>query len=70
MIQKMHIVEAEVIQRLHMDVHLTDTRVQQQNQKDNKDQLYFPYTSAVWLDDLDSYQAKVKDCPTLRKASL
>lgn len=70
MIQKMHIVEAEVIQRLHMDVHLTDTRVQQQNQKDNKDQLYFPYTSEVWLDELDSYQAKVKDCPTLRKASL
>ena len=70
MIQKMHIVEAEVIQRLHMDVHLTDTKVKQQNQKDSKDKLYFPYTSEVWLDELDSYQAKVKDCPTLRKASL
>ncbi|MCB0365752.1 MAG: hypothetical protein H6624_01960 [Bdellovibrionaceae bacterium] len=70
MVQKMHIVEAEAIQRLHMDVHLTDTHVQQENKKDNKDQLYFPYTSEVWLDELDSYQAKVKDCPTLRKASL
>lgn len=69
-VQKMHIVEAEVIQRLHMDVHLTDTRVQQGPQSNDKNQLKFPYTSEVWLDELDSYQARVKDCPSLRKASL
>jgi hypothetical protein len=69
-VQKMHIVEAEVIQRLHMDVHLTDTQVQQGPQSNDKNQLKFPYTSEVWLDELDSYQARVKDCPSLRKASL
>lgn len=71
MIQKLHIVEAEVIQRLHLDENLKGRRAQRNNPvPKSSDVMSFPVTKEVWLDELDSYHAEVKDCPKLERASL
>ncbi len=70
-LNKMHIVEAEVIQRLHVDESLKGERSKLSKNDDNGDVLVFPYNSdEVWFDELDNYKARVKDCPTLKGASL
>jgi hypothetical protein len=70
-INKMHIVEAEVIQRLHVDENLKGERSKLSKNEDSADLLIFPYNSdEVWFDELDNYRARVKDCPTLKGASL
>jgi hypothetical protein len=69
-INKMHIIEAEVIQRLHMDDNLKGERSKLSKSNDPSDALVFPYSKEVWMDELDNYQARVKDCPTLKGASL
>lgn len=68
---KMHIVEAEVIQRLHVDDSLQGERGKLAKADDKGEVLVFPYSSdEVWMDELDNYKAQVKDCPTLKGASL
>lgn len=70
-LNKMHIVEAEVIERLHVDDSLKGERSKLSKNDDQGDVLVFPYSSdEVWLDELDNYKARVKDCPTLKGASL
>lgn len=70
-LNRMHIVEGEVIQRLAVDENLKGKRSQVAKVEDKGDVLVFPYSSdEVWLDELDNYKARVKDCPTLKGASL
>lgn len=71
-LNKMHIVEAEVIERLHLDDNLKGQRSKlSKNEPEKGDVLVFPYRSdEVWVDELDNYKARVKDCPTLKGASL
>lgn len=70
-LNKMHIIEAEVIERLHLDDNLKGQRSSlSKNEEVKGDVLVFPYTQEVWMDELDNYQARVKDCPTLKGASL
>jgi len=70
-LNKMHIVEAQAIERLHLDDSLKGQRSKLAKTDDNGDVLVFPYKSdEVWFDELDNYQARVKDCPTLKGASL
>jgi len=70
-LNKMHILEAEVIERLHLDDNLKGERSKLSKNKDSKDSLVFAYVPGEeWMDELDNYQARVKDCPTLKGASL
>ncbi len=70
-LNKMHILEAEVMERLHLDDNLKGQRNTLANTDDPKGALVFPYVAnEVWMDELDNYEARVKDCPTLKGASL
>lgn len=69
-LNKMHIIEGEIIERLHMDDNLKGQRGKLSKVDDGDDKLIFPVTQEVWMDELDNYKARVKDCPTLKKASL
>ncbi|MBX3021972.1 MAG: hypothetical protein KF799_09875 [Bdellovibrionales bacterium] len=70
-LNKMHILEGEVIERLHLDENLKGERSKLAKVEDQGDVLVFPYKSdEVWFDELDNYKARVKDCPTLKGASL
>lgn len=66
-IQKLHIVEAEVIQRMYRDEKLADKKRKERGEKIVKtaDVLVFPVSNEVWLDELDSYHVRVKDCPAI-----
>lgn len=71
MIQKLHLVEAEVIQRLHLEEVRLGQREKIENPVPRSSQiLTFPVTKEVWLDEVDHYHAEVKDCPKLMRASL
>ncbi len=70
-LNKMHIIEGEVIQRLAVDETLKGQRSKLAKTEDTGDVLVFPYSSdEVWFDELDNYKARVKDCPVLKGASL
>lgn len=70
-LNKMHVIEAEVIERLHVDDSLKGERNKLSKTEDKGDVLVFPYESdEVWFDELDNYKARVKNCPTLKGASL
>jgi hypothetical protein len=70
-IDKMHIIEGEVIQRLAVDESLKGQRSKLAKNEDPDDKLVFPYSNdEVWFDELDNYKARVKDCPTLKGAGL
>ncbi len=71
-INKMHIIEGEVIHRMHADDNLKGERSRlSDNERSNPDVLVFPYAGdEVWFDELDNYKARVKDCPTLKGAKL
>jgi hypothetical protein len=70
-IDKMHIIEGEVIQRLAVDENLKGQRSKLAKNEDPEDKLVFPYSNdEVWFDELDNYKARVKDCPTLKGAGL
>jgi tetratricopeptide (TPR) repeat protein len=70
-LNRMHIIEGEVIQRLAVDETLKGQRSKLAKVEDQGDVLVFPYNSdEVWIDELDNYKARVKDCPTLKEASL
>lgn len=67
--QKLNIIEAEVIQRIHaMDKNREERPVQGDLARGNSHRLVFPVEEKgeVWLDELDSYEAQVKECPELK----
>lgn len=71
MLQKMHIIEAESIQRL-FSYQQKQANIQGEYKDDlktNKDTLVFEATDEVWLDELDKYQVEVKGCPTSKEIS-
>jgi hypothetical protein len=67
-IQKLHVIEAEVIQRMYLDESLKGERPRLEKAGNDPNVLKFPYTDEVWLDEIDSYQALVKECPQLKEA--
>lgn len=70
-LQKMHIIEAESIQRL-FSYHQKQANIKGDYKEDlnkNKDSLVFEATDEVWLDELDKYQVEVKGCPTSKEIS-
>lgn len=71
MIQKLHIIEAEVIQRLHLDQNKLGRRDTLKNPVPNSHEIIsFPVTQEVWLDEVDNYHAEIRDCPKITRASL
>ena len=65
-INKLHIVEAEVIQRLYVDESLKGKRQDKDDLQDERNTLHFSYNDKeVWIDELDHYQSNVKNCPAL-----
>lgn len=65
-INKLHIVEAEVIERLYVDESLKGKRKDVQPLKNERDTLHFTYNpKEVWIDELDHYQSNIKGCPAL-----
>jgi hypothetical protein len=63
-LNKMHVIEAEAIQRLHIDDDLRGERSRLAKETYGDDVLVFPYNSdEVWFDELDNYRAQVRDCP-------
>jgi len=69
-LNKMHVIEGEIIERLHLDDNLKGQRSKLSKNDDKGDVLVFPSGDEVWMDELDNYKARVKDCPTLKGASL
>lgn len=62
--QKLNILEADVIQRIHaFEKSNKDRPVQGELASSSSDTLVFPQTDETWVDELDSYQAQIKGCP-------
>lgn len=65
-ISKMHLIEADVIQRIYMDSSLKGKRsdIGQEFKASNYD-LQFPYDAEdVWIDEIDKLKVNAKNCPT------
>ncbi|MCM2282996.1 MAG: hypothetical protein NDI61_14235 [Bdellovibrionaceae bacterium] len=63
-LQKMHLLEAEVIQRIHM-AERPSTRVNRDIKiAKGQEVLKFPDTGEYWMDELDKYHVTVSGCPT------
>lgn len=72
-IKKLQLIEADAIQRLHLDERMKGQRSWLAKNEKKKDShwLSFPVDyEDVWLDELDNYDVKAKNCPQLKKASL
>lgn len=67
-VQKMHLLEAEVIQRIHM-AEKPNTRANRDVKMASGETLEFPDTGEYWLDELDNYHVKVSGCPTDKTAT-
>ena len=62
--QKLNILEAEVIQRIHAYEKNNKNRpTQGELASSSSDVLIFPQTEESWADELDTYQAQVQGCP-------
>ena len=62
-LQKVQLLEAEVIQRIHM-AEKPNTRANRSSDiARNSDTLVFPDTNEYWMDELDKYHVNVKGCP-------
>lgn len=72
-IQKLHLVEAEAIQRMYLDENLSGEGVRPSRTKKvadmNSNQIEFPYSKEVWLDEIDNYRVEVQDCPRINLAA-
>lgn len=66
-IQKLHIIEAEVIQRIYLDESLKGKRASLPSVKSDPNTLSFPYSDELWIDEVDKYKARVKGCPELKE---
>lgn len=69
-IQKLNLIEAEVIQRLYLDESLKGQRPELTKIESDSHILTFPESKELWIDEVDSLQAKVKECPALKEAHL
>ena len=69
-IQKINLVEAEAIQRLYMDESGKRLPGRVAKIERGSNELNFPEVSGeeVWMDEIDSYRVKVKDCPVVQFA--
>jgi hypothetical protein len=68
MLQKLHLVEAETIQRLYShQLETAPLKGQFEDLKTEGDVLKFPANEEVWLDELDNYQVNLQSCPTARE---
>lgn len=63
--KKLHLVEAELMQTLHIAEKRDDNgRKRLGKFKREKGQMVFPYNGEVWLDEVDNYQVTSEMCPT------
>lgn len=69
-VNKLKLAEVEVIHRMNVDESLQGKRGELGEVSQGRDVLVFPFVEEVWVDELDNYQARVKDCPTTKGASL
>jgi hypothetical protein len=71
-LQKLAIVEAEVIQRVYSHEKVAKVGKQKVSDKPTKsdDTLNFKATDEVWIDELENYQVSIKDCPPLKGSKL
>ena len=70
-IDKLQIIEAEVIQRLYLDPNLKAKRTEELvPPPTNADVLTFPHDEELWLDEIDSYQSRIKLCPQLKEVRI
>jgi hypothetical protein len=58
---KLHIVEAEAIQRMHANPKIADKK--DWGAEASGDVLVFPHRGEVWLDELDHYRVNAAGCP-------
>src|SRR5690606_30824461 len=70
-VQKIHLVEAEVIQRMYLDDNMKGQRAKKEHDEIRRtsDIMVFPANEEVWLDEIDNYSVAVKDCPKLEFAN-
>jgi tetratricopeptide (TPR) repeat protein len=64
-ISKLHLVEIEAIQR----TFVLDPKAPRQTVskiEKGRDQLTFPESKEIWLDEIDSYQVQAKGCPAMK----
>ncbi len=68
-IKKLHLIEADSIQRIYLDKQLAGQRLQAGQVKGaGPDDLQFPFDEEdVWIDEIDQLQVDAKTCPTLLK---
>lgn len=71
-LQKLSIVEAEVIQRIYSHEKLAKVGAKKVSDKPttSDDVLTFKATDEVWLDEIENYQVSIKDCPPLKGKKL
>jgi len=70
-LNKLHLLEGQVIERLHVDENLKGPRNALAKADDKGEVLVFPYEgNEIWFDELDNFKARVKDCPGLKGAQL
>jgi hypothetical protein len=71
MIQRLHLIEAEVIQRMHMEDRVVKRNSERSSKSPHSGEvLSFPDSKEFWLDEIGNYAVSVKDCPKLRQVSL
>ncbi len=68
--QKLNILEAEIIQRIHNFENNKNRPVQGDLAKSSANVLTFPVNDESWIDELDSFRAQVKGCPESKKRNL
>lgn len=62
--KKLHLIEAEVMQRLHkLEEAKDENRTHIGKIKANSKQLEFPHTDELWIDEVNSYQVEADQCP-------
>jgi len=67
-LQKMHILEAEVIQRIHTAEKMKSRRLKPLEIADRSEVLIFKDTGEFWADELDRYQVQVNACRPMKVA--
>jgi hypothetical protein len=66
----MQLVEAEIMQRLHLvENNKDDKRRKAGRFNKDKNQVEFPFNGEIWIDELDAYQVQAQKCPTLGKGA-
>lgn len=63
-LKKMHIIEVEAIQRMH--AAQPTTKIDLKDHETGSNQIRFPYSGEVWLDELDHYKVSSDSCPTAK----